>query len=231
MALASVARTPQATHWSQGCCPIGMQCRIWSPCCHAHLALFTLATSRFPIFSPRFFVCSSLLVVIPCASLAYRSSIFLSAHFLELSLRHYIDFGQIFCSHKFLQLAWHGVGIHWLHNHDGLTHWGWDKMAAILQWTFTKSFSWMKMCEFQQKFDWNLFAMVQWISQHCFRSWLGIEYGTSHDLSQRLFSFLMHICITPSDSEAETKWQPFCGRDFFKSFSLWKCLNFDTNSC
>ena len=58
MALASVARTPQATHWSQGCCPIGMQCRIWSPCCHAHLALFTLATSRFPIFSPRFFVCS-----------------------------------------------------------------------------------------------------------------------------------------------------------------------------
>ena len=58
LALAFVVRTPQATHWSQGCCPIGMRWRIWSPCCHAHLALFTLATSRFPIFSPGFFVCS-----------------------------------------------------------------------------------------------------------------------------------------------------------------------------
>ena len=29
-----------------------------------------------------------------------------------------------------------------------LTHWGWDKMAAIFQTTFSNAFSWMKMYEF-----------------------------------------------------------------------------------
>ena len=29
---------------------------------------------------------------------------------------------------------------------DGLTHWGWDKMATILQMTFSNAFSWMKEC-------------------------------------------------------------------------------------
>ena len=32
-----------------------------------------------------------------------------------------------------------------------LTHWGRDKMADIIQTTFSNAFSWMKMCEF----DWN----------------------------------------------------------------------------
>ena len=32
------------------------------------------------------------------------------------------------------------------HNlNDRLTHWGWDKMAAILQTTFLNAFSWMEI--------------------------------------------------------------------------------------
>ena len=31
---------------------------------------------------------------------------------------------------------------------EGLTHWGWDKMAAIFQMTFSDTFSWMKVFEF-----------------------------------------------------------------------------------
>ena len=32
-----------------------------------------------------------------------------------------------------------------------LTHWGWDKMDAISQTTFSSAFSWMKMFEFRLK--------------------------------------------------------------------------------
>ena len=38
-----------------------------------------------------------------------------------------------------------------------LTHWGWDKMAAISQTTFSIAFSWMKWYEFRLRFHWNLF--------------------------------------------------------------------------
>ena len=38
-----------------------------------------------------------------------------------------------------------------------LTHWGWDKMAAILQ-TFSNAFPWMKTFKFQLKFHWSLFV-------------------------------------------------------------------------
>ena len=34
-----------------------------------------------------------------------------------------------------------------------LTHWGWDKMANILQMTFSNAFSWMKMYKFRFRFD------------------------------------------------------------------------------
>ena len=51
-----------------------------------------------------------------------------------------------------------------------LTHWGRDKMDAILQTTFWNAFSSMKMFEFQLKFHWNLFPRVQLtIFQHWFR--------------------------------------------------------------
>ena len=46
-----------------------------------------------------------------------------------------------------------------------LTHWGWDKMAAIFQTTFLNRFSWMKIYEFRLKFHWspinNISALVQ----------------------------------------------------------------------
>ena len=41
-----------------------------------------------------------------------------------------------------------------------LTHWGWDKRAAILQTTFSNSFSWMKIYEISSRFCWNLFLRV-----------------------------------------------------------------------
>ena len=51
-----------------------------------------------------------------------------------------------------------------------LTHWGWDKMAAIFQTTFSNRFSGMKMYEFRLTFHWSLFLEVQLtILQHCFR--------------------------------------------------------------
>ena len=51
-----------------------------------------------------------------------------------------------------------------------LTHWGWDKMAAIFQTTFSNAFSWMKMYEFRLRFHWSLFLNIQplTISQHWF---------------------------------------------------------------
>ena len=51
-----------------------------------------------------------------------------------------------------------------------LTHWGWDKMDAISQTTFSSAFSWMKMFELWLKFDWSLFLRVKLtIFQHWFR--------------------------------------------------------------
>ena len=51
-----------------------------------------------------------------------------------------------------------------------LTHWGRDKMAAILQTTFSNIFSWMKMYEFRLRFHWSLFLSFELtIFQHWFR--------------------------------------------------------------
>ena len=51
-----------------------------------------------------------------------------------------------------------------------LTHWGWDKIDAISQTTFSSTFSWMKMFEFRLKFHWSLFLRVELtIFQHWFR--------------------------------------------------------------
>ena len=53
---------------------------------------------------------------------------------------------------------------------EGLTHWGWDKMDAIFQTTFSNAFSWMKIYEFRLSFHWSLFLSVQLtIFQHWFR--------------------------------------------------------------
>ena len=66
-----------------------------------------------------------------------------------------------------------------------LTHWGWDKMAAVLQATLSNAFSWMKMLELRLIFHWSLFLRVQLtIFQHWFRWWLGAGEATSHYLNQ-----------------------------------------------
>ena len=66
-----------------------------------------------------------------------------------------------------------------------LTHWGWDKMDAISQTTFSSTFSWMKIFEFRLKYHRSLFLRVQLtIFQHWFRYWLGAAQATSHYLNQ-----------------------------------------------
>ena len=51
-----------------------------------------------------------------------------------------------------------------------ITHWGRDKIAAILKSTFWNTFSWMKIYEFWLVFHWSLFPRVQLtIFQHWFR--------------------------------------------------------------
>ena len=54
-------------------------------------------------------------------------------------------------------------------SHFTLTHWGRDKIDAILQ-TFSNAISWMKMFEFRLNLHWILFLKVQLtIFQHWFR--------------------------------------------------------------
>ena len=76
-----------------------------------------------------------------------------------------------------------------------LTRWGWDKMAAIYQTTFSNAFSWMKMYKFRLRFHWSFFfqinnipAMVQIMAWH---------WPEDKLLSEPMMvSLLTHICIT-----------------------------------
>ena len=78
-----------------------------------------------------------------------------------------------------------------------LTHWGWDKMAAVSQMTFSNAFSWMGSLGFWFEFHWILFLGVQLtITQHWFRQWLGANQATSHYLNQYCPDSLMHKCST-----------------------------------
>ena len=79
-----------------------------------------------------------------------------------------------------------------------LSHWGRDKMAAILQMTFSNTLFWMKTFEFRLKFHWSLFLRVQLtISQHRFREWLGADQATSHYLNQWCPRLSTYIYVTP----------------------------------
>ena len=72
-----------------------------------------------------------------------------------------------------------------------LTHWGWDKMAAISQTTFWNAFSLMKILVFRIKFDWSLFLRVQLtIIQYWCRT--GVKL-LSEPMMARLVT---HICVT-----------------------------------
>ena len=77
-----------------------------------------------------------------------------------------------------------------------LTHWGWDKIVAISQTTFSNAFSWMKIYEFRLRYHWSLFlGFALMIIQHWFRYWLGADQGTSHYMNQW---WLVYWCIYAS---------------------------------
>ena len=72
-----------------------------------------------------------------------------------------------------------------------------DKMAAILQTTFSNAFSWMKMLKFWFNSHWIFFTRVQLtINQHWFRDWLVACAAPSHYLNQCWPSSPTHICGT-----------------------------------
>ena len=50
-----------------------------------------------------------------------------------------------------------------------LTHWGWDEMTTIMQSTFSKAFSWMKMYEFGLRFHWNFLWCS--VTSHYLNQW------------------------------------------------------------
>ena len=76
-----------------------------------------------------------------------------------------------------------------------LTLWGWNKLAAIWQTTFSNAFSWTKMCECWLKFCWILSLRVQFtICQHWFRKWLAVNQVTSPYLNQSRLSGLVYWC-------------------------------------
>ena len=70
-------------------------------------------------------------------------------------------------------------------------------MAAILQTTFSNSFTCKKDVVIRLKFAGNMFSRIQLtIIQHWFRKCLGAKQETFHYLNQWWPSLLMHICIT-----------------------------------
>ena len=107
---------------------------------------------------------------------------------------------------------------HQLYDTQILTHWGWDKMDAISQMTFSNAISRMKMFEFPLKCHWSLFLKVQLtIFQHRFRYWLGVEEATSRYLNQWWPSSTTHICVTRPQwvkqlENAVYFWQYLCSK-------------------
>ena len=88
----------------------------------------------------------------------------------ELRAQTWAAFTQKNLSHKIENLQWKTVGF--LHSYLisnvpsfmsiqqvslGLTHWGQDEMAAMLQVTFSNALLWIKTFDFQIKLHWNMF--------------------------------------------------------------------------
>ena len=78
-----------------------------------------------------------------------------------------------------------------------LTHWGWDKMAAIFQTTFSNVFSCMKMYEFWERFHWRFFLRVQLtIFQHLVQIMAWLPPGNKPLSEPMMVSLSTHICVT-----------------------------------
>ena len=112
-----------------------------------------------------------------------------------------------------------------------LTPWGLNKMADILQVTFSNAFSWMNMCEFRLKFHWSLFLRPELtILHHLFREWPGTDQATSHYLNQwwlvywRIYASLGLNELTPWGLNKMADILPMTFSNAFlwmKSFAFW----------
>ena len=85
----------------------------------------------------------------------------------------HLSIWQVTASRIAGKLSWLLIGScqHQSHScYHPLTHWGWDKMATILQTTFWNAFSWITSMEFCFEFHKSSFLWAQLtISHHCFR--------------------------------------------------------------
>ena len=70
-----------------------------------------------------------------------------------------------------------------------LTHWGWDKMAAISQTSFVHTFSWMKTYELRLV-NFIILGGINKIPA------LGTSSAPSHYLNPWWYSLLMHLWVT-----------------------------------
>ena len=83
-----------------------------------------------------------------------------------------------------------------------LTHWGRDKMSTIFQTTFSKAFSWKKMCQFWLKFHWNLFLFLRFQLYNIpalvqIMTWR--RPGDKSISKPMMVSLLTHRCVTRSE--------------------------------
>ena len=91
---------------------------------------------------------------------------------------------RVAACHLVQNRACHPGGHYWDH-YLGTLSISWSPLGQngrhIGRRQISNAFSWMKMIEFQFEFHLNLFPGVQLtISQHWFRSWLGIKQATIH---------------------------------------------------
>ena len=98
--------------------------------------------------------------------------------------------------------------ILWPHN-TILTHWGRDKMAAIIQTVFSNAFSWMKIYQFPLRFHWSLFLREQLtIFQHWLWWCLGASQMTSRYPNQWWSIY----------------WRLHASLNVLNAFSVYKCF-------
>ena len=115
----------------------------------------------------------------------------------DVAENHEINSLQLDMSSKEMGFRTHLTEGSWA---TALMHCGWDKMADILQRTFSTALSWMKIFELWSKFKWILFLRVQLtVSQHWLRWGLDAGLATSHFLNEWWFILgmvNMHHCAS-----------------------------------
>ena len=106
------------------------------------------------------------------ASNAENVSIWWRHHETPLILPSWVNFGcHVVANLKMSSAKWQPFECHLFSSGlNMLTHWGRDKIDAILQTTFSNAISWMKMFEIWLRFHWSLFLRFELtIIQHWFR--------------------------------------------------------------